>query len=386
MQKPSEHVVVQYTRSSVVPRGAKTDGTIPSPMADLSGFNFVTHRQPDGHKVRIEVYGGLVVPERLAPGGVELPPLVLPKGPISFMVFGDSGKGDEAQRETAVALTGISRDRGTQFGVHVGDIYYPHGITGPKDPAVKSLYLDAYRELPRVHAIMGNHDYGNTAGAGVPEAVWEAAKTDDPGMYIFPQRYYSRRVIAGDFTLRMLFIDTNTLPVDPIQLAWIRAELAKDADSTIVVGHHPIYDNGWRGAAALTRKLLLPLLDARADMYLCGHEHNLQILKSKKNLPMVLSGAAAEARETWTPPDADFSAIRRGAAFISVDKRGLSVDMVAAHAGRSLFAKTYPLRERNPLPDSCPLDVRMPPMPTSYYRGLRRNSARVSVEADRALG
>jgi tartrate-resistant acid phosphatase type 5 len=380
--EPASHYAVMYRPGSVVPRGDAFEGTVPRPMADLSGFNFATHTQPDGRKVRIEVYGGVVVPERLALGGIELPPLVLPPGPMRFIVFGDSGKGDIAQFETARELTAMADARGVQFGVHVGDIYYPHGIASVSDPAVRTLYAEPYKGLPRVHAILGNHDYGNTDGAGVPEAVIDAAKT---GIYEFPQRYYSRRIIAGDTTVRVLFIDTSTLPVDPDQLAWIREQLAKDADYTIVAGHHPVYENGWRGASAITTKLLLPLLEARADMYLCGHEHSQQVLHSGRQLPMIVSGAASEARETWRAKDADFIAIRRGAAFVSIDQQGITVDMVAAHARRSLFQRTFPRREREPLPVSS-AKVRTPPMPMAYYKMQRLNAARVSIEADKKLG
>lgn len=387
MQAPSNRCVVMYTRDSVVPRGDGGDGTIPTPLADLSDFNFATHVQPNGRKVRIEVLGGLVVPERLAPGGAEMPPLVLQPGPISFLAFGDSGKGDVAQFETASALTAIARERSVQFGVHVGDIYYPHGIATAKDPAVKQLYVDAYRDLPHVHAIMGNHDYGDSQGAGVPEAVIAAAKTEVPGIYEFPQRYYSRRIIAGDVTVRMIFIDTSTLPVDPTQLAWLRDELAKDSEYTIVAGHHPIYDNGWRGASSITRKLILPLLDARADMYLCGHEHNQQVLHSKGGLPIIVSGAAAEARETWRAKDADFTAIRRGAAFLKIDADGIALDMVAAHSKSTLFSRTYAKRERRPLPEALPARVMTPRMPLAYYKLQRGHSTpELSVDADKLAG
>ena len=341
---------LEPTLAKLEQRNAASRGTAPEPLIDVSGFTFHDHVRPDGQPVRVEYHGSFVIPHLLPPGGAELPPLVLPGKSLNIMAFGDGGHGSKAQRETALALTRMGRDRGVNFSVHVGDMVYPHGIVSADDPQIERKVTGMYGELPELHAIPGNHDYGARGGAGMPEALVELANRNLPGTFKMPTRYYSRLITVDGMTIRAIFMDTSTLPVDPIQLKWLEAQLAKDADYTLVFGHHPVQNDGWHGASPFMKERILPLLEARADLYVCGHEHNQQQLRTAGGLPTVISGAASESRPMWPWGDREFGSVRKGGAFFAVSREGIRYEALSSSKEEVLFTNTFQRRPRSPLP------------------------------------
>ncbi len=306
------------------------------PLVDLSGYTFVTHRRPDGREVKIERWGEIVIPDLLGPGGEELPPLQIAGADARFQVFGDTGKGTSAQFEVAANIVALAKERGIHANMHVGDIIYPRGLKSATDPKLADLYLKPYGALSEVHLMYGNHEYGDSRAAGVPEVWLEAARTGKAGDARIPQRYYSRRFIVDGMTIRALFLDTATIAVDPLQLAWIKGQVDKGADYTLVFGHHPIYSAGLHGVLPHMEKLLLPLLEGKADMYVCGHDHNLQLLRTEKGLPLMVSGSAGEERVSWHTPKTEFFSPRMGTAFITVNKAGIDAEWVNGKTRESL--------------------------------------------------
>ncbi len=326
-------------------RRALSESTKPEPLIDLSGFVFKTHRRPDGREVQIERWGEIAIPDLLAPGGEELPPLYIEGSQARFQVFGDTGKGTAAQFEVAENIVAMAKERGIHANMLVGDIIYPRGLTSASDPKLEALYLKPYGALREVHLMYGNHEYGDSRGAGVPEAWLEAARTGQAGDARIPQRYYSRRFIVDGMTIRALFLDTSTIAVDPLQLAWIKREVEKGADYTLVFGHHPIYSAGLHGVLPHMEKLLMPLLEGKADMYVCGHDHNLQLLRTQRGLPLMVSGSAGEERVSWRTPKTEFFSQRMGTAFISIDRAGIDAEWVNGKSRESLHKARFARRQ-----------------------------------------
>ncbi len=322
------------------------EGTKPEPQIDLSKYSFQTMRRPDGRTVQLERWGEIVIPDVLAPGGAELPPLVIDGPEARFQVFGDTGKGTQAQFDVAANIVALAKERGIHANFHVGDIIYPRGLTGPADPKLVDLYLKPYGALSEVHLMYGNHEYGNHTAGGVPEAWIEAARTGKAGDARIPQRYYSRRFLVDGMTIRALFLDSSTIAVDPLQLAWIKREVDKGADYTLVFGHHPIYSAGLHGVLPHMEQLVLPLLEGKADMYVCGHDHNLQLLRTQGGLPLMVSGSAGEERLSWRRPESEFFSPRMGTAFISVARDGIAAEWVNGKTRESLHAARFPRRTR----------------------------------------
>ncbi len=66
----------------------------------------------------------------------------------------------------------------------------------------------------------------------------------------------------------------------------------------IVYGHHPLYSSGTHGDNQILIDRLQPLLAVnRADLYLAGHDHNIEIRKTLDGINQVVSGAGGKLRD-----------------------------------------------------------------------------------------
>jgi len=83
-------------------------------------------------------------------------------------------------------------------------------------------------------------------------------------------------------------IDTNEL--SDRQLTWLKDGLARSqAKWKVVYGHHHIF-SAWRQDNPKLIARLLPVLKGHADLYVCGHDHNLQVLRPEEGLHFVVAG------------------------------------------------------------------------------------------------
>ncbi|RZK01738.1 MAG: acid phosphatase, partial [Flavobacterium sp.] len=101
----------------------------------------------------------------------------------------------------------------------------------------------------------------------------------------------------------------------------------------IVVGHHPLYSGGKRKENTDTKafeKKFASLFDQyKVDAYLCGHEHDLQVIKPKgRYTTQFLSGSACEIRPTGKREGTLFSVSEPGFLTFSINDRKLQVQAV----------------------------------------------------------
>jgi tartrate-resistant acid phosphatase type 5 len=225
-------------------------------------------------------------------------------GIIRVLAFGDFGDGSEAQRATARAMVAYDRDHPFDFGLTLGDNFYNRGLNSPDHPRWESQWERLYNPLGiRLYGVLGNHDYLDSRS---PAA--EMKRSDLSASWCLPSSRYT--FTAGP--LQFFAIDTTPVEEprrDPggamssAQKSWLTRALA---DSTagwkIVYGHHPVYSNGHHGEpgnGTLTRikSYLLPVLTESghgADVYLAGHDHDLQALEPERGVHFFVAGAASE--------------------------------------------------------------------------------------------
>lgn len=242
------------------------------------------------------------------------------KNGISFLAIGDFGRhGAFTQKEVARDMGKVAEILDLNFTVSVGDNFYPNGVQSTQDyqwfSSFENVYTHHLLHEPWFVAL-GNHDYEGSVQAQIDYSAvsrrWE-----------MPSRYFERLIkISKDKYLQLLVIDTNPFvtkyKADPdkyrgindedqkIQLEWIAEKLnTKDPKIVwkIVVGHHPLYSGGKRKNEQETKdtELLFEPLFTKygVDAYICGHEHDLQIIRKKnRKLTQFLSGAGSELRET----------------------------------------------------------------------------------------
>jgi hypothetical protein len=198
---------------------------------------------------------------------------------VRFLVVGDSGTGDSAQRDVAAQMWKSHAVFPYEFAIMVGDNLY--GSERPQDYARKfeipfKPILDA--NIP-FYASLGNHD--------------------DPNQRFYKpfnmggQRFYSFRKKDVQF----FALDSNYMDKD--QQRWLEDELSKsNAKWKIPFFHHPIYSSGGRhGSEVDLRAIVEPLfVKYGVSVVIAGHEHFYERLKPQKGIYYFTAGGSAKLR------------------------------------------------------------------------------------------
>ena len=181
-----------------------------------------------------------------------------------------------------------------------------------------------------------------------------------------PARYYSKEVdLKGGNGDKVLMIFIDTCPMIPEfhqnpqyapfvenqhpekQLAWIDETLKNagpDIKWKMVIGHHPIYTVGPRIKnydTLAVRKVLENILERnKVDVYLSGHDHSLQHLKTAGFTNHFISGAGSEVTPVTSGiPYSKFEASEYGFMYFSIDKERLNTKIIS-HTGQMIYEST----------------------------------------------
>ncbi len=225
--------------------------------------------------------------------------------PIHLLMVGDWGVGGNQTDQAMVAAA--LRNYQTKWSfkadslLMLGDNFYdgmPGGVTSPRwQSTFEQMYPASDFNCP-VYAVPGNHDYELAPESKVDaEFAYSALGTS---RWTMPSRYWSMTMPAANPYVTLYFVDSNMpneraqpLPPNPNfytatdaqrqeQLDWLTTELNKPKATTfrVVVGHHPLYSNGPHGDNNTLIRDWDPLFRAhKVDMYLAGHDHDLQHLE-----------------------------------------------------------------------------------------------------------
>jgi len=250
---------------------------------------------------------GDICPALIPEGSLDDPPAVpgigLPGSPgLRIVAFGDFGeqpnRNTGPQNDVAKAITAYHADQPFDFGLTLGDNFYPAGLPSPTDPRWTSQWERLYSPMGiRVYAVLGNHDYKNAAS---PRAEME--RSSHSATWCLPRPYFT--FTAG--AVQLFAVDTTPVEEpehDPgsamaAQRQWLdRALGASKARWKIVYGHHPVYTNGDHGGRSGSipriKSYLLPLLlKHKVDVYLAGHDHDLEALEPEDGVHFFVSGGA----------------------------------------------------------------------------------------------
>jgi tartrate-resistant acid phosphatase type 5 len=255
-------------------------------------------------------------------------------GPVSvrFVVMGDTGEGNPAQREVAIAIRDLCRREGCDFVLLLGDNIYDDGVSGVDDTQWQTKFEVPYADIDLpFYAVLGNHDYGGQLIFDVPglgnewhKGPIEVAYSDYSDKWRMPATFYT-------FTwgnVGIIALDTNSLlwgnTEHGDQRAWWPSAVAEvgSADWVIVAGHHPYRSNGTHGNAGqydapelfgIELPNPLPIQNGDAmksfyeqvvcgvpDLLVVGHDHSRQWLDEPDALcgaELIVSGAGAKTSE-----------------------------------------------------------------------------------------
>jgi hypothetical protein len=257
----------------------------------------------------------------LLPGFLREPPPVfaaLPAGrPIRVVAFGDFGTGGPLQMRTADAIQREHDQRAFDLGLTLGDNVYPEGALSPEDPRWQQYWVRPYAGLGiPFYATLGNHDWRNADG---PAA--EVLRRDPASGWHLPATRYTYTAGAAQF----FALDTNAM--SRAQLDWLETELERSrATWKVVYGHHPVRSAGVHGDTRSLVRDLLPVLAGRADVYLAGHDHDMQHLGPEQGVHYFVAGSGGAAvRPVEAGPRSRFASSTHGFAVLEIDDRELRV-------------------------------------------------------------
>lgn len=276
--------------------------------------------------------------------------LSLQTNALHFIAMGDWGRnGADHQKQVAAQMGKTASEIKAQFIIATGDNFYPSGVISEWDPLWKYSFEDIYTAFSLQwdwYPVLGNHDYKSNPDAQV-------AYTKISRRWKMPARYYSKLIsIPADTASKILilFIDTNPLIPEfyknaeygpnvkgqdtTKQKKWMAKELSNPSPHVkwkIVVGHHPMFTGGGRTDGYDTkaiRNTLKPLFDKYGvDVYLAGHEHNLQHLVNGKTQHFI-SGAASEKTAVRLIAESKMAASAYGFMIFSVTGEKLVVQTI----------------------------------------------------------
>jgi hypothetical protein len=258
--------------------------------------------------------------------------------PIRVVSLGDFGTSSPAQFQVAATMRDYQKKTPFDFGLTLGDNFYGTGVGSLDDPQWKTKWEDLYSPMGiKFYASLGNHDYGRPDS---PAA--EIMYSQKSATWRMPATYYT--YTAGPvqfFAIDTIELSDTSLPNK--ELAWLETELAKSKSPwKIVYGHYQIY-SATRGDEENLIERLLPVLRNRADLYLCGHDHNLQELKEEAGVHFFLNGGGGAGLYDFRQPNyphSDFKAKQNGFTVLEADDHQLVVRLISA-TGEELHTSTF---------------------------------------------
>jgi predicted MPP superfamily phosphohydrolase len=239
--------------------------------------------------------------------------LHLPKHSFKFMIVSDWGwNGFSHQLEVADAMSTLADSISPEFIVSCGDNFQIQGVASTQDPLWVTSFENVYKK-PSLqvdwYPVLGNHDYKGSTQA-------EIDYTNISRRWRMTSHYYTfSKKINDSVSARFIFLDTPPL-VDEYykkagypdiikqdsakQLKWLKDVLSNSNEQwKLVFGHHPVYSASHKhGNTPEMIRRIKPLLEKyNAQLYFCGHDHDMQHLKEKNGkVDYVVTGTGGETR------------------------------------------------------------------------------------------
>ncbi|HEX7151388.1 MAG TPA: metallophosphoesterase [Thermoanaerobaculia bacterium] len=269
-----------------------------------------------------------------------------PRERLRLAVIGDAGDAAERAnpevkpRELAEAIA----SQGSFDAILVlGDNFYPCGISrADADAKFVTVYGALFELGIPLYPVLGNHDYGDGSSKCNSAVVEPDAQVEyRGGTWRMPARNYVVRW-PGLATIAMLDTEPVKLQCSGSNavLDFVRESLTTEDPWKLAAGHHVVESHGPHGLqpsdGGRMRTLLAPVLKTQAaDLYLSGHDHHLEISRSRK--PMYVVSGAASRRRSVIGGDAYR---RHGFAIVELTAKKMTVSLVELRTRKLLHAVT----------------------------------------------
>jgi acid phosphatase len=221
--------------------------------------------------------------------GAPLPhvPLAPHAATLRIAVVGDTGEGSD---RVANGIAKLHARTPLDAVVITGDAFYPCGPSSTGDPQWNRVRALSRIGVP-LFPVLGNHDF---CGKSQPAAQIGAMAVPH---WQFPARQY----VIDSTVAELLMLDTtpyaNARNDDAADVLRQTFAGKKTRPWRIAVGHHPIVSSGYHGHFPRDQHLRMVTLDplmrrAKVDLYICGHDHHLELIDANPRL--LISGAGSD--------------------------------------------------------------------------------------------
>ena len=224
-----------------------------------------------------------------AAGAAPLPEITLQprEAVLRIAVAGDTGSGADT---VAAGIARLHAQKPFDAIVLTGDNFYPCGVTSEEDPRWK-LVTALTRIGPPLLPVLGNHD-----SCGKSDPLAQVRATGVIANWRMPATQYAVRFGIADFAM----LDTTPYVRGKSREAEaaLRSAFASSTSRwRVVVGHHPVLSSGYHGyfprdEVKRMRNIIPALRETRAHLYICGHDHHLELLRGR--MLHLVSGAGSE--------------------------------------------------------------------------------------------
>lgn len=264
-------------------------------------------------------------------------------GSLNFLVVGDWGrKGLYNQSQVAYQMGRIAEDLDVDFIISTGDNFYEDGLTGVADPSFLQSFSQIYtaKSLQKPwYAVLGNHDYRGDVLAQLDPVLkeidnrWNCQRSFTLKYNLCTLPSVSANDIECPSAAELYFVDTTPfvdkyweIPnedtydwrgVTPRDI-YLRRQLQdlekalkiSKATWKIVIGHHTLRSVGEHGDTEELIQQMLPILEEfKVDLYINGHDHCLEHIKSLTSPIQFLTSGGGSKAWRGMKKDADMNGV-----------------------------------------------------------------------------
>lgn len=278
------------------------------------------------------------------------PPKPLPQpnadSSYQFIAVGDTGLASENRKAVIDKMAGQQETKPLDSIFLVGDNFYDKGVASTTDKHWQRHFIKPFanRFTSKFYACLGNHDYYGNIAAQV-----EYTQLHD--QWNMPAPYYAfTQKIADQCTVEFFVLDTTPIEEGDhstrAQITWLTDKLKHStANYKIVIGHHPLYSGGEHGRSRRNYNQLAKLFDKfDIDLYICGHDHDLQLHDTQRGWLHLVSGSGSKLRTVSWVQTSLFAKAASGFAKIVLTPTNLGIEIHSTD--ELLFSHSQPARKK----------------------------------------
>ncbi|HKO59031.1 MAG TPA: metallophosphoesterase [Thermoanaerobaculia bacterium] len=260
----------------------------------------------------------------------ELPSIDGPSGAsLQIIAVGDAGEPGPQLTRTIEAMKKVD---GLDALLLAGDNVYRCGLRDASDSNWQRVIAPLFVLGKPIYPVLGNHDWGRRAIPGCAFST-PGAEIARNGLWQFPAPAYTVMTDVAEF----IMIDSSPIAYGwpdrmPEALCAVRGALArpKTRPWRIVVGHHPLFSCGEHGAEDATQNMRTALqqlfAEAKVDLYVAGHDHDLELPSAPAPPAYVVSGAGSKIRKRGAQcPEGETFRIVGGFALLDISASDLDI-------------------------------------------------------------